>query len=97
MYTIVQKGIVNQFFVDAANKRHQLWKRDSAAFELLSKRILKQKLHQIHANPVSKKWRLSLSATDYKYSSACYYQSGTHDFGFLKDLLEMEKRFDPNE
>jgi REP element-mobilizing transposase RayT len=87
-YTIVQKGILNQFNVNAANKRHQLWKRDSPACELYSKRILQQKLDHIHANPVSEIGQPADAETHYRYSSACYYQSGSHDFGFLNDIYQ---------
>lgn len=86
---IDQQGIADLFKVDAANKKHEIWKRDSKALELYSKRITQQKLNYIHANPISGKWKLAENNTDYHYSSAGFYQNGCNDFGFLKDIYQV--------
>lgn len=43
---------------------------------IFSERFLFQKLDYIHHNPVSGKWNLVADYTDYKHSSAKYYELG---------------------
>ena len=41
--------------VNAANKKHELWQRDSLSVEIYSREVAMQKLQYIHFNPVSGK------------------------------------------
>jgi REP element-mobilizing transposase RayT len=75
--------------VNAANKKHEIWQRDSISVEIYSKPVAKQKLDYIHFNPVSKKWMLAKDDLEYYYSSARYYNNGKDDFGFLNNLYSM--------
>ncbi len=72
--------------VNAANKKHEIWQRDSLSVEIYSRNVAKQKLDYIHFNPASKKWMLAKDDLGYFYSSARYYNDGKDDFGFLNDL-----------
>ena len=74
------------FKVKAANKNYEFWIRDPLAVHLFSPDVAFQKLNYIHANPVSKKWALALEPSDYKYSSASFYERDETQFAFLKDL-----------
>jgi putative transposase len=77
------------FEVDAANKKHEIWQRDSLGVEIYSREVAKQKLDYIHFNPVSGKWLLAKDDLNYHYSSARFYETGVDDFGFLHNLYDL--------
>ena len=72
--------------VNANNKEHEFWQRDSLAILLYSKEIAFQKLDYIHYNPVAEHWQLVKDPCEYKYSSAAFYELNKNTFPFLKDL-----------
>jgi putative transposase len=84
-----QAGESADYEVNAANKKHQIWQRDSLSIEIYSRAVAKQKLDYIHFNPVSSKWQLAKDDLDYFYSSARFYECGQDDFGFLYNLYEV--------
>ncbi len=75
--------------VNAANKKHEIWQRDSLSVEIYSRAVAIQKLQYIHFNPVSGKWQLSKDDLGYYYSSARFYETGVDEFGFLTNLYEV--------
>ena len=75
--------------VNAANKKHEIWQRDSLSVEIYSRKTAEQKLNYIHFNPVSGKWKLSSDDLSYFYSSARFYENGVDDFLFLNNLFEV--------
>ena len=75
--------------VTVANKKHELWRRDSLSVEIYSRSVAKQKLQYIHFNPVSGKWKISKDDLDYHYSSARFYETGLDEFGFLINLYQV--------
>lgn len=74
------------FEVQAPNKRHEFWQRDSLAIPLYNRWFILQKLTYLHNNPVAKHWRLASAPSAYRFSSAAFYESGVDEFGFLKHL-----------
>lgn len=80
-------GDIDRFKVEASNKEYEIWKRDSLAVEIYSRKVAIQKMDYIHANPVTGNWKLAREDIAYIYSSAKFYDSGNNDFGFLKDLF----------
>jgi putative transposase len=72
--------------VNAANKKHEIWQRDSLGIEIYNRVVAKQKLDYIHFNPVSGKWQLAKDGISYYYSSAKFYETGIVEFGFLNNL-----------
>ena len=80
------KNELLSYQVDAHNKEHEFWQRDSLAILLYSKDIAFQKLDYIHYNPVAEHWQLAKDPCEYKYSSAAFYELHTNSFLFLKDL-----------
>lgn len=85
--TLTINGQSALYKVNAANKKHQIWQRDSLSIEVYSRHVALQKLQYIHANPVSKKWKLAENDISYYWSSARFYETGVDDFGFLNNLL----------
>jgi REP element-mobilizing transposase RayT len=85
-----QEGIKNlsAYKVEAENKRFEFWQRDSLAIPLFTREVALQKLNYLHNNPLKEHWNLAKDPSDYKYSSARYYELNEKKFSFLKDLLE---------
>lgn len=54
--------------INALNKKHEIWPRDSLSIEIFSKNFAIQKLDYIHVNPISGKWNLAKDYLDYFYS-----------------------------
>ena len=89
------KNELLSYKVDAHNKEHEFWQRDSLAILLYSKNRAFQKLDYIparqthsggHYNPVAEHWQLAKDPGEYKYSSAAFYELDTNSFPFLKDM-----------
>lgn len=80
------KNEILSYQVDAHNKEHEFWQRDSLAIFLYSKEIAFHKLDYIHYNPVAEHWQLVKDPCEYKYSSAAFYELNKNTFTFLKDL-----------
>ena len=76
------------FRVDAANKKHEFWQRDSLAIPLFTHKVALQKLNYLHNNPLAEHWNLVKDPSDYVFSSAKYYEQNEKNFPFLKDLWE---------
>ncbi|MEO6584243.1 MAG: hypothetical protein ABIO05_07950 [Ferruginibacter sp.] len=81
-----KEGDSSSFEVTAANKKHEIWQRESLSIEIYSCRVAEQKMNYIHFNPVNGKWMLSKDDLDYHYSFARFYENGKGDFGFLQNL-----------
>ena len=82
-----QNGTSKLYEVNAANKKHEIWQRDSLSTEISNKGFAKQKIDYIHFNPVSGKWNLAKNYLDYYYSSAEFYETGLDRFGFLTNIF----------
>jgi REP element-mobilizing transposase RayT len=76
----------------ARDQKHRVFQPSTDLIELFSGTMIEQKLQYIHANPVSKKWRLVDDAVDYPHSSFAFYVRGEahgapltpyQEFGFL--------------
>ncbi len=66
---------------------HSIW-QDVQAKNIFSEKILLQKLEYIHQNPVSREWNLVKDRTDYKYSSACFYDEDREPIIEVDNLWE---------
>ena len=82
-------GDLKHYEVNQANKKHEIWQRDSLGIEVYSREVAKQKLDYIHFNPVSRKWNLAKDDIDYHFSSARFYETSVDDFGFLKNIFKI--------
>jgi putative transposase len=76
-----QSLLINELEVNAKDRKHQVWERNSLGIPLWSPKVFDQKLDYIHNNPV--KAGLCKYPEDYKYSSASFYFSGKTDWDFL--------------
>jgi len=80
--------VLPYFKVDEHSRQYQFWERNSLPIALFSKKVCEQKIDYIHANPVQEKWALANDMTDYKYSSALFYEKGIDEFGVISDYRE---------
>ncbi len=76
----------------ARGQKHRVFDTSTDLIELFSARMIEQKLRYIHANPVSKRWRLHDDAVEYPHSSFAFYVRGENrsapltpyqEFGYL--------------
>ena len=51
--------MLRNYKVNATNKKHKFWQRDSLAVHLNSQDVAYQKLDYIHTNPLAEKWQLA--------------------------------------
>jgi putative transposase len=72
--------------VNATNKKHEFWQRDSLAILLYTPKVAYQKLDYLHNNPLQSHWNLVDDSIDYLYSSIRFYESQEEAFLFLSDL-----------
>ncbi|MGI8952511.1 MAG: transposase [Chitinophagaceae bacterium] len=75
--------MLNEFFVNAKDRKYQIWERNSLSIDLWSEKVFVQKLDYIHSNPIKHPWYLAKLPEEYKYSSAKFYETGMDEFGFL--------------
>lgn len=68
-------------------KDHRIWMNFQAK-NIFSERFLLQKLEYIHNNPVEKDWCLHNNRSDYKLSTACFYDEGKDPVIQIDDLYE---------
>jgi putative transposase len=73
--------VLEQFRVNAPDRRYQFWERNALSVELRSEKVLVQKLDYIHDNPV--RAGLCTLPEVYSFSSALFYHSGVDKWGFL--------------
>ena len=69
--------------VNAADRRQQVWERNTLEVEMWNEKVFIQKLNYIHNNPLQPKWKLAILPENYKYSSASFYEKGIDDWDFL--------------
>ncbi len=62
--------------VKAADRKQQVWERNSLSIELYTEEVFLQKLDCIHNNPLQPKWNLCKLPEEYFYSSAKFYETG---------------------
>ena len=82
-------GNSKYYEVNEANKKHEIWQRDSLGVEIYNREVAQQKLDYIHFNPVTGKWKLAKDDLDYQFSSAKFYETGLDNFGFLNNIYRI--------
>jgi putative transposase len=69
--------------VTAADRKYQVWERNSLNIDIYSEKFFFQKFNYLHNNPVHPKWLLTSSSENYRFSSARFYETGIDEFGLL--------------
>ena len=76
---VANSDLLEIFRADKADRLYQFWKRDPLSVEILSKKVLHQKIDYIHKNLV----RAENDELSREYSSATYYEAGIKNWYFL--------------
>jgi REP element-mobilizing transposase RayT len=64
---LTNKDMLEAFRVTAKDRMYQIWERNPLSIDIYSEKVLLQKLHYIHNNPLQERWQLSRMAKAYKY------------------------------
>jgi len=80
---------LEEIYVGAKDRTFQVWKRDSLSIDLFSEKFVQQKMDYIHNNPCQPHWNLATDITDYRFSSANFYETGMDEFGLITHLDEL--------
>ncbi|WP_304141071.1 transposase [Mesoflavibacter zeaxanthinifaciens] len=75
---------LNDFNVEAKDRKYQFWKRNPLCVDLLNEKIIEQKLNYIHQNPV--KAQICNNPEGYRFSSARFYSELEDEFNILTDF-----------
>jgi hypothetical protein len=81
-------SVLEQHYVNDADRIYQFWERDSLAKECFTEKFLMQKLEYIHKNPCAPHWNLATIPGDYKWSSASFYLLNDPRFQWLSHFKE---------
>lgn len=73
--------------VIAADRKRQIWERNSLWIDLYTEKVFLQKLKYIHNNPLQGKWRLAELPELYRYSSARFYEEGIDEFQVITHYM----------
>ena len=57
--------------------------------EIYNREVAKQKIDNVHFNPVSGKWMLAKDDVGFHYSSARFYETGVDEIGFSKNIFTL--------
>jgi REP element-mobilizing transposase RayT len=80
--------VLPHFLVNNTTREYQFWQRDALPVEMLSPRMLEQKLGYLHNNPLQDHWNLATSPEQYRYSSALFYEKGLDPYGIVTHYME---------
>jgi putative transposase len=73
--------VLQELLVNAKDRKHQVWERNSLGIPLWTSNVMWQKLDYIHNNPV--RAGLCRYPWDYQHSSARFYLKNEKDWDFL--------------
>lgn len=84
--------LVKYFKAGKGIRKYRIWRKKPKSMPLQSKSQISNALMYVHHNPSFDRWGLVKSETEFKWSSAGYYDSGIDPFGFLTHYLGSEDR-----
>ena len=73
---LIRLGVGLRTSDQAREQKHRVFETSTDLIELFTGRMIEQKLRYIHANQVSKRWRLADDAVEYPHSSFAFYVRG---------------------
>ena len=74
--------------VDQKDRKYLFWQRDPLAILITDKKMAGEKLDYIHSNPIQPHWKLCKEPSEYRYSSAKFYEGGEDEFKILTRLMD---------
>jgi len=73
--------VLEKFYVDAKDRKYQIWERNPLSIDLWTKEVFIQKMEYIHYNSVAA--GLCNLPEEYIYSSAKFYETAVDEFNML--------------
>lgn len=83
---LFHKAVLKNFYVNAKDRRYQIWERNALSIDLWSRKVMWQKLEYMHQNPV--RAGLCTMPENYAWSSALFYHTGIDNFGWLTHMMD---------
>ena len=74
---------LKNYVVKARDRQHNIWLRDPFAIKVFTRHMAEQKLEYMHLNPMQPHWCLCMSPSEYRFSSAKFYEENIDEFGLL--------------
>ena len=85
----IRPDVLEEYKVEGDNSRsYNFWQTNPDWFLLNKTKTIEQRLNYIHSNPLQAKWGLVKDPSDYKYSSALFYEHELNEFDFLYDYRD---------
>ena len=85
----VNDAALKNYAVIAIDRPYNIWLRDPLAIRIFNKEMAAQKLDYIHLNPAQPHRLLCNNPTDYRFSSARFYEQQVDEFGILTHFGEV--------
>ena len=79
---------LDEYKANSIDRKYNFWQSNPDFFLLNNEKTIQQKLQYMHENPMQPHWQLSADTDSYKYSSACFYETGKKNFPFLTDYRD---------
>ncbi len=80
--------LIPYFEEKTSERNHRFWQRDPLAVLMDSRAKVEQKIGYIHLNPLAERWNLVKNPTDYRWSSARYYETGVDEFKLVSHYMD---------
>jgi hypothetical protein len=76
-------GNLEDYKTDQKDWNYAFWQRDPLAIKIISREIAVQKLDYMQYNPLQPHWQLCKDPTEYRFSSAQFYETEEDEFQVL--------------
>jgi hypothetical protein len=78
---------LKKYWLQASDRKHNIWLRDPLAIRIFSKEMAEQKLNYLHYNPLQTHWNLCKMPEHYRFSSAAFYLTGMDEFNLVTNIM----------
>ena len=79
---------LNDYKTEQKDGNDIFWQRDPLAILITSRIMAGEKLDYMHYNPLQPHWQLCQDPTEYRFSSAMFYETGDDEFKILTHYID---------
>ena len=79
---------LKDYVTDQKDRAYLFWQRDPLAILITDKKMGGEKLDYMHYNPLQPHWQLCKEPSEYRFSSAKFYEAGQDEFKILTHLAD---------
>lgn len=73
---------LSEYKTEQKDRNFIFWQRDPLAILITGRKMAGEKLNYMHYNPLQPHWQLSKDPTEYRFSSARFYETGKMSFKY---------------